>query len=110
MSIWKRGFASGLSQGGTGIQDGTYDSTQENKARVKGPWQVHVVAALPLRSLSRIYGGNRLQPNVFTGYLSKLIVLNIDSFKRVHATGMVQSPRLQALCMDLWREFIRSRD
>lgn len=38
------------------MQDGTYDMSKENLPQVKGPWQVHVIGALPLRTLSRIYG------------------------------------------------------
>lgn len=38
------------------FRDGTYDSTQDNMPSVKGPWQVHVIGALPLRTISRIYG------------------------------------------------------
>lgn len=28
----------------------------ENQVKVQGPWQVHVIGALPLRSISRLYG------------------------------------------------------
>jgi len=32
------------------------DSVGDDNVRVQGPWQVHVMGALPLRTLSRIYG------------------------------------------------------
>lgn len=38
------------------FRDGTYDSTSDNMPSVRGPWQVHVIGALPLRTISRIYG------------------------------------------------------
>ncbi|KAK4056992.1 phosphatidylserine decarboxylase 1 [Microbotryomycetes sp. JL221] len=32
------------------------DGNNNNQIRVSGPWQVHVIGALPLRSISRLYG------------------------------------------------------
>lgn len=51
LNLWKQNHSpSGA------FRDGTYDTTEDNAPTVKGPWQVHVIGALPLRTISRIYG------------------------------------------------------
>ncbi|KAM0747544.1 phosphatidylserine decarboxylase [Meredithblackwellia eburnea MCA 4105] len=42
-------------QDGKGKGKGKVPATEE-EIKVKGPWQVHVLGALPLRSISRLYG------------------------------------------------------
>lgn len=76
------------------------------RLKAAGPWQVHVLGALPLRSLSRVWGYlNELQlPVCESGARSK----NLGNDAK-NARSRVPRPGIPPIRMDLWRKFERDR-